>query len=758
MQLRQTVRKKQVQSALLAAAVASLSLTWPARAADVIWTGASSEFWTFGGNWFSLSQPTTTDSAVFSDDAPFIVIRTNVILSADRTINFFTVEGDHFMEGPYSFSRIDGARLTAFGGTTLGTVGATTSSTTTLNGWLMQTNTLRVRGLTTAVITGNANITTTGEMSLDNSAVLNLNGGSLGLAGGANHDIFSGTMNVNGGTLNLGANAELVLSSPTSKLNFSSGFNILNNARISANFGADVVGTSFIDVGNGGVGRLTVAGAGSTFTAQSSTSDWGRGAAGNATVDILLGGTATVAFLRVGTVDAQATLNVNGGTLVVNSDFEAGGGTTLRTVQMTLQNSGTMTVNGATTFNNQADLDFSSGTLNFNQNVTINEGARIDRSGGTMNIASLKKLIVNGGVYNDTRTSGQTLSNGAGIEVRGGSARFNVSQFFDIALGSLLVEQSGQYNSPATAATTDWAQSVNTSMTATVRSSGQINMGALRIAQNGAATVNVQSNGRLETNALTVGGSSTSAAQITLNGGFLTVFGTANLGRGARITLDDPAGSNATLGQFTRLLVDGTLNMTDDAFIVTAGQNPIVQVDALSIVSPAQVLLQPGAEMFITYGAAAAPLNTIRGYVGGFRISSTVLSSDPRLGIGYVDFPDPQFGSMTIKLTLKGDADLNSSVNFNDLVALARNFNQANRFWQQGDFDYNGMVNFNDLVALARNFNQTLNAGQIEALNGAGGGNFVEEWNRALASVPEPTTLLLGAGVGAMLLKRRRRS
>jgi hypothetical protein len=59
---------------------------------------------------------------------------------------------------------------------------------------------------------------------------------------------------------------------------------------------------------------------------------------------------------------------------------------------------------------------------------------------------------------------------------------------------------------------------------------------------------------------------------------------------------------------------------------------------------------------------------------------------------------------------LGGDADRNRTVNFNDLVLLARNFNQSGRTFSQGDFNYDGVVNFSDLVILARNFNRTLSA------------------------------------------------
>jgi hypothetical protein len=59
---------------------------------------------------------------------------------------------------------------------------------------------------------------------------------------------------------------------------------------------------------------------------------------------------------------------------------------------------------------------------------------------------------------------------------------------------------------------------------------------------------------------------------------------------------------------------------------------------------------------------------------------------------------------------LAGDADRDRAVTFNDLLALARNYNQSGRTWSDGDFDGNGTVNFNDLLILAKNYNKALPA------------------------------------------------
>jgi hypothetical protein len=60
---------------------------------------------------------------------------------------------------------------------------------------------------------------------------------------------------------------------------------------------------------------------------------------------------------------------------------------------------------------------------------------------------------------------------------------------------------------------------------------------------------------------------------------------------------------------------------------------------------------------------------------------------------------------------LRGDANNDNAVNFDDLLALAANYNASPRTFSQGDFNYSGAVDFDDLLLLAARYNQTLSAG-----------------------------------------------
>jgi rhamnogalacturonan endolyase len=59
---------------------------------------------------------------------------------------------------------------------------------------------------------------------------------------------------------------------------------------------------------------------------------------------------------------------------------------------------------------------------------------------------------------------------------------------------------------------------------------------------------------------------------------------------------------------------------------------------------------------------------------------------------------------------LAGDANRDRTVNFDDLLVLAKNYNKMGATYSQGDLNYDGVVNFDDLLILAKAYNQTLAA------------------------------------------------
>ncbi|MDB5323508.1 MAG: hypothetical protein JWN40_5139 [Phycisphaerales bacterium] len=112
--------------------------------------------------------------------------------------------------------------------------------------------------------------------------------------------------------------------------------------------------------------------------------------------------------------------------------------------------------------------------------------------------------------------------------------------------------------------------------------------------------------------------------------------------------------------------------------------------------------------------------------------------------------------SLLVRYTLAGDADLNGTVDFNDLAKLAQNYNvtDGTRGWSAGDFTYDGNVDFLDLAKLAQNYNTALPIGSIPGPSAA----FEADLVAAFSAVPEPSAaaLLLGGCLIGRVSRRPR--
>jgi hypothetical protein len=174
----------------------------------------------------------------------------------------------------------------------------------------------------------------------------------------------------------------------------------------------------------------------------------------------------------------------------------------------------------------------------------------------------------------------------------------------------------------------------------------------------------------------------------------------------------------------------------------------------------------------------ASPINAIRGniltaYSGGSwtgeGLTSSTAASQSRLALGYGESSTilgaggGTFGGLSVdgsavlvRLTIKGDANLDNTVDFVDLVALAQHYNTSDgsQVWTTGDFTYDGNVDFSDLVALAQNYNTSLPAGPIAGASA----DFAGDLARAFQSVPEPGALVCVPVGAALFIRGRRRT
>jgi hypothetical protein len=278
-------------------------------------------------------------------------------------------------------------------------------------------------------------------------------------------------------------------------------------------------------------------------------------------------------------------------------------------------------------------------------------------------------------------------------------------------------------------------------------------------------------------------------AGVTAVGGDLSVFGgsvklladnqiadTSNVTIANAGTVLDLNGKSETVGGLT--MTGGTL--TTGTAAGGASAFTVFRATALALSGAAKLDL--GNNRLIVDYSGATPAASIRAAIASAKgtgnwagpgLTSNLLAipaNAAKNALGYAEASDvlsPTGGTFAgqsvdgtailVRYTIQGDANLDGTVNFNDLLALARNYNVsgANVTWGVGDFDYNGIVNFNDLLALARNYNQALPAGAIPGATPA----FEADMAAAFAAaVPEPGMGLVGAGAcGLAVLGRRRR-
>lgn len=217
--------------------------------------------------------------------------------------------------------------------------------------------------------------------------------------------------------------------------------------------------------------------------------------------------------------------------------------------------------------------------------------------------------------------------------------------------------------------------------------------------------------------------------------------------------------------------VGSTLLVHGRKTTLASGGSRVLKVDNLSVATSAQLDIKNNT-VIVDY-AGTSPLAAVQaaivsGYASGTWNGMGIVSSGAagNAAIGYVEassvgLAGGSFAGQTlsgdailIRYTLKGDTDLNRTVNFDDLLSLAQGYNLAGG-WRQGDSNYDGAVNFDDLLALAQNYGGSMTLQQEDALASIAGAAFASDWSLARSLVPEPTSMALVAAIGAVGRRRR---
>jgi autotransporter-associated beta strand protein len=272
---------------------------------------------------------------------------------------------------------------------------------------------------------------------------------------------------------------------------------------------------------------------------------------------------------------------------------------------------------------------------------------------------------------------------------------------------------------------------------------------------------------------VSLSGVNTYQGPTTINSGSLDIQAAGALPAGAIVVNNASLTitANSTSGNIsgTGILTIGT-NTTPALLKIANGSG--LSAQSSLVVNPNSTLDLGNNSLAINY-TGKSPEAAIAALLGlgysndtwtGTGITSCYAATNPtHLSLGYADgsldagvvVPPNQ---VLITLALPGDAYLNGTVNFSDLVVVAQHMNTTGNDWAQGNFNYdpNGFVGFNDLLIIAQNLNTTIDAISTQTGQSSGASTGQTEAQFAVTSVPEPAGAAVGA-LGALLLIRNRK-
>lgn len=170
-------------------------------------------------------------------------------------------------------------------------------------------------------------------------------------------------------------------------------------------------------------------------------------------------------------------------------------------------------------------------------------------------------------------------------------------------------------------------------------------------------------------------------------------LGTLNIGSGGLLAMVPNGFRHLSV---TGATINGRLNLHDNMFIRRAFGAGTPSFYRTRLFNGYNGGAWNGAEPAIYSSTAAGNAN----YALGYALKSEATSV---IALGTTITPD----DLIIRLTQKGDTDLDRDVDFDDLLRHSQNYGQTtNRTWFNGDFDYDGDVDFDNLLSLAQRYNQ----------------------------------------------------
>jgi hypothetical protein len=214
-------------------------------------------------------------------------------------------------------------------------------------------------------------------------------------------------------------------------------------------------------------------------------------------------------------------------------------------------------------------------------------------------------------------------------------------------------------------------------------------------------------------------------------------------------------------------------SVTDDstsyltALNIPQAQNDIRYVARVDLTTNDLVLNYDGASPMASV-ADMLDSGHNNGFWNGYGLISTAAEITPGYTLGFAEAADVLSGgtsfrgltiddsTILVRYTLIGDANLDRSVDFADLLRLAQSYGAAG-LWAAGDFDYDQQIGFADLLALAQQYGTSVQIDGSLYNDTVIQSRFAADWALARSMVPEPTSLALVVAGVAMGLARRRR-
>lgn len=224
--------------------------------------------------------------------------------------------------------------------------------------------------------------------------------------------------------------------------------------------------------------------------------------------------------------------------------------------------------------------------------------------------------------------------------------------------------------------------------------------------------------------------------------------GTVNLNATQHLAAVTASGGTISLASGSKLIRTGSVALTGSAALNLRDGRMIVDYTGSSPRTAVQALVTSG------YAGGAWTGNGIR---------SSNAASNSRLGVGVIEagsrtsFAGESVDSTTllVAVSLRGDTNLDFTVNFDDLLSLAQAYGGSGT-WANGDSDYNGSVVFDDLLVMAQNYGSSFATDGSILTDSALSARFESDWQLALSIVPEPASATLLA-LGLLAARRRGR-